>query len=340
MKNTLLIPVVCIVSFVVLDFAISFFSLFGTYDLLQALTAKEFSLFFSFLTGRLFYFIPFSAMLSLVSVFLYLMRHKTILFVSIPLTTALPVFFVLFLMPFSYSLIDRYTNGFPSTGTVPAGRKQAVFSPGYIRAENADTRFLWNSVSPDGLRVDQVVLARDNPAPGENSLSLYPSAVFSRETGSLTAGDSVILEHAGGADPLSAFQTKIPSYLKNFADQVALVLGDFRKSFDANRWIYLQSTGSFFLALTVSWFFMYATGWKLLNLVIELVVFRALFFVYPYTSGAALTSAVSRWIPPQLSFFRVSSFLYAGFSVLVILAGVIMFFIRLSVSSSRRAHID
>jgi len=342
MKNTLLVPVVFISNILVWLCLFSFFSQLCSYDSLRTLSAGICLPFCIDLLGRALYLFPFALMCAMITTFLFLMRHTSIVFVSIPLVLLLTGLSVLFAVPFSYNLSARYSVFAGLSGTesrsAAASAGAELHAPGYIRSYDGDSRVIWYSDSGD--LVSPVVVARDSAGPGGNALAVYPSARYSPETGTLSAGTTVFAENAGGRDPLLASSLELPPYLSSAASDTVRVLDAFRSARERSLSGYLAVAGSFFAAITALWILAYATGWRLLNMLLIVAGFRLLLAAYPHTTAGRVYSLVRRFLPASVDSALVSPALFAALAALISAVALVFLVKKLVSRRSREAFHD
>ncbi len=340
MKNSLLVPVVFISNLLVWGCLLSFFSQLCTYESLQTLASRNYLPFFVSLVGRFLYLVPFALMCALINVYLFLMRHKSFVFISVPLVLLLTVLSVLFIIPFSYRLSDRFALRIVAAGIGQGAVESDLHAAGYIRNYTGENRVVWFSSDESGSLVYPVITARDMPPSGESALVIHPSARYSSATGTLIAGSSVLVENAGGKDPLISASLDLPLYLASAAVDAARVLDDFRSVWDAGFYGYLYRAGGFLVGITALWILAYATGWRLLNMLLAITGFRLLFAFYPYTLAGWPYDTVRRFLPDSVESPLVSPLLIVSVSSLIMLAGAVVLLRRLLSRHRREAYND
>lgn len=338
MKNSLLVPVVFISNLLVWGCLISFFSQLCSYETLQTLAARNYLPFFISLIGRFLYLVPFVVMFAILNVYLFLMRHKSIVFISVPLVLALTVLSVLFIIPFSYRLSDRFRLGIADVDIGQGTPDSNLHAAGYIRKYGGDNRVVWFDADEANNLVFPVITARDAPPSGETGLVIHPSARFSEESGSLTDGSEVLVENAAGKDPLLFASLGLPLYLESAAADTTRVLDAFHTAWTAGINGYLVRTGSFLVAITALWVLVYATGWRLLNMLLAVSGFRLLFAFFPFTLSGRLYKLVRRLLPVSVDGSLVSPLILASVSVLILFAGGIVLLFRLLSGRRREAY--
>jgi len=340
MKNSLLVPVVFISNLLAWGCLLSFFSQLCSYESLQTLASGNYLPFFVSLVVRFLYLVPFAVMFALVNVYLFLMRHKSFVFISVPLVLAITVLSVLFVIPFSYRLSDLFALRIAAAGMGRTESETVLHTAGYIRNYGGDTRVVWFDADETDDLVFPVIAARDTPPAEETALVIHPSARYSRQTGTLIAGTTILAANAGGKDPLISASLDLPLYLASAAADAARVLDDFRSVWDAGFSGYLARVGSFMAGITVLWVLVYATGWRLLNMLLAVTGFRLLFAFYPYTLAGPLYDPVRRFLPDTMDSAFVSPLLILSVSSLIMLAGAIVLLRRLVTRRRKEAYND
>lgn len=340
MKNSLLVPVVFISNLLVWLCLFSFFTQLCAYDSLQTLSAGIYMPFLLNLTGRALYLFPFALMCALLTSYLFLMRHTSAVFVSVPLLLLLTGLSVFFAIPFSYRLSERFTLLLAASGTGSGSGDMGadIHAPGYIRSYDGDNRIIWYSA--DGDRVSPVVVAGNSAGPDGNALEVYKSASYEAETGRLASDSMVFAENAGGKDPLVAASLDLPPYLSSAAADAGLVLDAFRSAWEHDFIGYLAMAGSFFAAITALWILTYATSWRLLNMLLVVAVFRLLFAVYPRTVAGRINQLVRRFLPASVDSSFVSPLLFTALAVLLSVVGLVFLVKKLVSRRDREAWHD
>ncbi len=283
MKNTLMVPYVFTLNLILWGCGLPFFSSLASYPDFLSLVSGNTSVFFASFAWRAVYYLPLIVMLSLLGVFVFLMRHPSVRILSFLLVTVLVFFSVVVFIPLVSKLTRERGLTFDKPSSV-APERERVFSPGLIRPDTSGTRSVWLDEQGAGMRVGPVILA---PA-GENSplesLTVIPFADYSRSDGSVRSGDRVVVTRAGGLDPLVEKWFLPPRPLAVFYASVSAVMDGFRSAMTVGFIAWLVRAGSFFLAVFALWVLCFASGWRLLNIMFMLTGFIALFLLYPYVA--------------------------------------------------------
>jgi hypothetical protein len=324
MKNSLMIPLIFIVNLVVWVCLLSFFSVLGTWRYLEALIDGNVKLFFLMCGYRAVFLLPLGVMLALVFVFFYLMRHRSLVLISVPLVFLIATAVVVFGLPYSYATLSALENRFPDAmrtlTTVPSGR----FDPGSIRAGSDGSR--WIDISRDSGAKRQVLVVKDGADSG--LLTVYTDARYDSASKSLVAGGSSVVPVAGGMDPLYADYVELPRFIRSTVSDCSLVFESFRAALAKGPIPYLWGTGSFFAALMALWILCYATRWRMINVLLVAVFLRGLFFAWPLTVAGPVHAFALKFRPPFIPSEILSPCFYLAFACLLALAGLVVFFVR------------
>ncbi len=338
MKNTLLVPVVFISNLLVWLCLFSFFIQLNSYESLRTLSSGIYMPFLLKLVARALYLFPFSLMCALLTSYLFLMRHKSLVFISVPIVLLFTVLSVLFVIPFSYQLSEQYAL-FLATSDTDLGETRTVINPpGYIRSYDGNNRIIWYSTSGD--RVSPVVAALNTAGADGNALKVYESALYSTETGKLSGGTTVFAQNAGGKDPLFAISLKLPLYLASAASDAGWVLDSLHTAWKYALIKYVVLAGSFFAALTALWVLAYMTGWRLLNMLLVLAGFRFLLAIYPHTTKGRLFQLVRRFLPASVDSSLVPPFLLATMVGILSAVGLALLIKKLILRNRREVFHD
>ncbi len=328
MKNSLKLPLVFIANLIVWICLIAVFTQLGSDESLGALGSRNFLLFFINTVNQGLYLVPLSVMCALLVCLFYLMRHKTIIFISLPLVLIVSSLSVVFLVPFSYRMLDRFTAYQIPVKQGMQKNTHTPFSPGYIRKDSSYSRFIWFKVSDNQTEVSPIIVVNSQLRLGLPAMSVYPSGIYSPENESISKDSTVLIEKAGGKDTLVSASMGLPVFIKSFSEDIGTVLNVFRSSLKVSFIYYLIIYGSFIFSVISLWVLCFTTGWRLLNVFLVVSVFRLLFLYYHYSSGGKIFAWIKSLLPLSVSPSLISPVLYILFSVLLILAGSAVYLIR------------
>ena len=324
MKNSLMVPVVFVISYILCLTLVSIFAALGSFPVLNALVLGNYGHFFIAFAYRVLYYNPFCLMLALFAVFLFLMRHQSVYFVSVPLVVLAAVLSVVLFIPFSYQILDRFSEPFAATEEYIHHESAALQAAGSIRRDSASLRAIWLSAAPDASSVFSLITVNDAVRPGVSSLSVIPSAEFDQSSGSLVSGGTVIVADAGGSQGLLSTRLQAPSFIRSTGRDISAVLDSFRLAAAVGARDYYLLAGAFFAAVCVLWVFCHATGWRLLNALLAATVFRLLFLAWPYTRSGLVPDTIGKILPSSIDGSLICPGLYLAGSGLFFLAGLIM----------------
>lgn len=329
MKNTLMIPLVFLVSLVTWVAIITVFSVLAAPSGLAALASgDERALIIAFAQRSLF-LVPVGVMIALVSVFFFFMRHETVLFVSIPLVIALACSSVLLGIPLSYAALGRLDGEAPAV----FGETGAMFAPGYIRGDARFESFRWLDLAEKDAATR--LIASADPRSASAALSIYPDVSYDAKSLTLRSDSGAEIARAGGQDPLYDSFVEPPAFLRGLAADCARVLAAFRFAYASGAREYAFVAGSFFLAVATLWFFCYATKWRMLNVLVSLSLLWVFFFCFPYASQGTLPNLIARFLPAAIPASRVSPLMYFSFAVITAVVSLIVCLVRIISRASR-----
>lgn len=333
MKNTILIPVVFLGNLILWTVLLSLVTVPASYASLMALSSGQFSVIIGGIASSSLYLFPLSLMLTFLYIFFYLMRHRTILFVSLPMILVLAAVSVIFLIPLSYRLsADGMAYAVAGTGgadtAVSAEGSANLFSAGLIRDGDSGKRIFWLDEAGAGKRARGVVIADRSAMPGSLAMSVYPSADYDPSTKQLSAQGSLLLVPAGGKDPLIASRLEIPGFLSHLARDAKYLLSSFRAAAASGDVAYYAVAGSFFALLCCLFFVCHASGWRLLNALLALTAFRFMLMGYPHTTGGFAFDTARRFIPGAIPDSLVSPAILSAAAALSLIVGIAVFIVR------------
>lgn len=328
MKNTLMIPVVFLINLVAWGCCVSFISVFSSAEGLSALISGHAALFFGEMLRQCVYFLPVSTMISLLAVFVFLMRHKSIQYISFVMIVALLFCSAVILIPAVNKLAGPVIPGRDGQGTGLAVSRTVIFTPGLIRPESGASRVVWLENFVNGTHVGPVIIADSRVPSGPGSLTVFPEGEYSREDGRLRVGQRIIMSRASGLDPLLEGWFAVPAPARPLLSSIKSVMDGFQRAIDEGFLPYLAVSLSFFLAVFTLWLFCFSTGWRLLNILLMYSAFFGLFLAYSLTSAGKAFDAVRGLVPAGAADSAVSALFYLAFAVVMLGIGSAVFIRR------------
>ncbi len=312
MKNTLMVPYVFILNLILWGCGIPFFTSLASYPDFTALVSGGYTAFFSAFAWRAVYYLPFVVMVSLLGVFVFLMRHPSVRILSLLLVILLVFFSVVVLIPLVNKLTRERGLSLDRPPLLAPARERA-FSPGLIRPDTTGAKAVWLDARGDGTSVGPVILVPGGEGTPFESLAVVPRADYSREDGSVRLGDRVIVARAGGLDPLVERWFTPPRPLVAFGASVRSVMNGFRAAMNSGFAAWLVGSVPFFAAVFALWLLCFASGWRLLNIVFLLTGFAALISLYSHVApGGFAFGLVRPRIPAMLRDDLLSAALYGA----------------------------
>lgn len=329
MKNSLLVPVVFIANFLIWICVLSLLAQLGSYEAISALLKAKPVLFFTNTAYQALTLTPLAATLSFLNVFFFLMRHKSLVFLTLPFVLLLSVFSILILFPFSYGLLAQFSDYHASINAELNDGDKNVFSPGFIHDDSEFVRVVWYTESENQEGVSPVVVVNSRTSLGLPVMKVYPVASYSREKGNLTAESEQIMEHAGGQDPSVIESIQLPFFLDDVTRNIHTVLDFFHGAYNTDVQIYRLIVGCFLLAVLALWVLVYATGWRLLNALLILTAYSMLFTFFPYTNSGNVYETVRGILPEAVGPVLLMPLFYLSFSVLLLVTALIVLIKRM-----------
>ena len=217
-----MVPVVFLVHTFVWICLIAFSSVLVSYDSLYALSGRNFLPFLMSLLWHGIYYLPLAFVLAFINVFVYVMRHKTVWFISLPLVLLIAGAVVVFAIPASWRVQDGFASRYEGARTSMTKALNQVYTPGYIRSLTSDSRIVWFDRSAEAGHVSPVIRADSGLTPSGNGLSVYRGAKYDSVNRSLV-GDSaaygasgtevgVVAADISGRDSLDTEHTETPGF--------------------------------------------------------------------------------------------------------------------------------
>lgn len=319
-----MIPLIFIINLVIWVCSISFFSVLGTWRYLEALVGGNTKLFFLMCGYRAVFLFPPGVMLGLIFVFFFLMRHRSVVFISVPLALVMGAALVVFAIPYSFSVLSGLETRFPDAMRTLTAVSSSRFEAGAIRSGADGSR--WIDISGDTGAKRQIAVVRGGSESG--SLSLYSGAVYDSGAKTLVAAGSAVVPAAGGIDPLYAGYVELPYFIRSVIADCTRVFDAFRLSSSQGLIPYLWIAGSFFAAVMSLWLLCYSTRWRMINVLLVAAALRGLFYVYRYTIGGMAYEFALKFRPPFVPAEIISPCFYLAFTCLFVLAGGLVFLVR------------
>lgn len=327
MKNTVMVPLVFTVSCVACLVLLSLSGALADYAAFTALRQGASGHFFTAVLERALYLCPVAIGLALLSSFMFLMRHRSFMIISVLLVAGLAAASVALVIPGSYRLYARLGGRIDAARRYIEQNGGALLQPGVIQSDLDDGRVVWLGVSPDGTEVWPVIHEGSGVKAGDATLSVHERARFD-PLGDTLFDDAGLIARGVANDraPVRA-QLAPPAFISSIARDTARVLDDFRAAWARGWASYLWTAGSFFLAVCALWVFCYATGWRLLNVLLVVSAFRVLLVCWSYAFPGPVHDAVTRLAPvPDRLFGPVFC---ASFSALTLLGALLVLVYRL-----------
>lgn len=321
-----MVPLVFFFNLVFWMLAVSFFSVFSSYNGIVALATGSSGVFFFECVYRSVYYFPVCLSLSLITVFFFLMRHRTIFWITVPMILGLLLLTIFLIMPVSYRLLDNNSWAFIQNRSVLTASSRRVYSPGVLRPDTDGSRMVWLSAHDSGTSVRSLVLARSDDT--SSALVVYPEATYDSGTGTLITDGKVVVNQAGGADPLFDHVFSPPQVLALLANRVDIVMDAFLTVVARGFYSYALFSLVFFGSIALLWLFCCATGWRLLNILITFTALFYLYAVYPYFSSPNLVLFLHRFLPSEISSEMIPSVVYGVQALVVAVVGAGIFIKR------------
>lgn len=308
MKNTVMVPFVFFINLLLWTVVIGFFSVFASYDGLNALTSGSAPVFFNECLYRAVYYLPMSISLALVAVFFFLMRHRTLFWITAVFVLSLIVFSLFLLMPISYRYTENNIWSFIQNRSLLTASSRRILSPDIIRPDDTGIRGVWFSVTDDEKRISPVVLVRSGSP--DHALAVYQEASPGNVPGTFIIESGEEIYRATGPDPQYLPVFTPPKTLSFVYTRVAAVMDAFLRAFRGGFTHYTLFSGVFFISVLLISVICRATGWRLLNILFALAMLFYLYGVYPLFSGGSVFTFVQRLAPSGMSPELIPALLY------------------------------
>lgn len=325
MKNSLLIPVVFLANLVIWVCSISIFSVLGVWRYLDAVSSGNFQLFFVMCAWRALYVLPVCLILALTITFLYLMRHRSLLFVSIPLVLGIVVASVFYLIPYSYRAETAIETRFPDAIRTWGIESPEMADSGFIRTDSSAGSRMWVDLAESVTSARRLLVADLSGNGGV--LSFTGDALYDRESRSLVSatGKPIV---AGGNDELFVSGMALPPFLRPLFRDAGRVLDSLYSVYRVSFNEYLLISGSFFIAIVSLWCLCWASGWRMLNVLLVFAAERGLFFLWPAADGGIIARTVEKFLSALIPSDIVLPLVYLAVSALMLVVSFFVFLTR------------
>jgi len=327
MKNTVMVPLVFFSNLLLWIVVFSFFSVFASPNGMTTLTSGSVAVFFHECLYRAVFYAPLALSITLMAVFFFLMRHKTIVWITALTVLALLVLCIFLVMPLSYRFLEDNTWTFLSNRSELAGTAGRVFSPNVIRPDGDSSRMVWYSVRDDGRKVAPLLVAGSDKT--GSVFTRYPEAVYDGVSGGLVSGDALVVSRASGTDPSFLPVFTPPPVVALAVNHIDRVMDAFQQSFRQGFAAYTLFSSAFFLSMALVWLFSHASGWRLLNILFSISGLLYIFGAYTLYSRGPVFSFFRQFLPAGFSSGSVPAFLYFLQAAVMALLGLSVFVRRL-----------
>lgn len=318
MKNSLLLPIVFIANLFLWMAVLALVTQLGLNNALNFLINGKYILFFSGILYYGLYFTPFSVILSLLALYFFLIRHKSVVLLTFIFVVSISFVSVVFLVPFSYQLLDRFTTFHSSLQTAQKDDVQKLYSSGLIRTDTNSNRVIWYSVSDDRLHASPVIVINNQLRLGVPAITVYPKGTYSADKKALYADSALIMTNAGGDDPLIDTSLSLPAFIGVANSQLRYILDYFYTIWHEKYLQFIWIFGGFILMVLSIWPLCFMTGWRLLNVFLVFGVLCALFYAFPLTVFGVFYDFIRNLLPNKISSHLISPFICAFFSALIL----------------------
>lgn len=335
MKNSLMVPVVFLANLVIWSALAAFFSVLSSSSFVLFLTeGKLVPIMIEFLWNAVRY-LPFTVLVALFFTLMYLMRHRTLFFVSVPVVLGIAFASVVWLMPLSYAGQTRLSGAHADVIRLEGLLNETTPYVGHIQRTVTAARVVWLSESAGGRVVSPLIAARQRASDEDTDrvVTVYGTARFSAKTKTVTAGTpdaspsiDYTLRNGDSRYGLSGR----PRFISAGIDGISSVLDGLAAARSRGGVDFYLVAGSFLFAVLSLAFISRATGWRLLNLLFSCAFFSLFFIAYRFACSGPFFDVLMRFLPASIPARFISPFLYIAFAGLVCLIGVVVGIWRLT----------
>lgn len=326
MKNSLMVPVVFLANLVIWSVLAAFFSVLSSSSFVLFLSAGKLVPIMIEMMWNVVQYLPFTVSVALLITLMYLMRHKTYFFVSVPIVLGIVFASLIWIIPLSYTGQTRLSGAHADVFRLEGLLSETTPYVGHIQRSVNSSRVVWLSESSGGRVVRPLVAVRQRVSEddAERVVSVYDTARFSAKSMTITAvlsdaTTSPVFSLQNGDSRSGSYGR--PRFISAGIDGIALVLDGFSAARSRGSGDFNLVVGAFLLAVLSLAFISRATGWRLLNLFFSCAFFSLFFILYRFTCSGPFFDILMRFLPSSIPARLISPFLYISFAALVCLIG-------------------
>lgn len=319
MKNTLMVPMVFVLYFLFWTMVLSLFSVLGISTQIENFFSGAYKLFFTGLFFHGLYFVLISLVFSFVSTYLYVVRHPTLLFLTIPFVIILALVSVFFIIPVSYKG-TLYTDTIARTKTDTI---QHELPASNLVHQDSHNRLVWFTNEENPLSLGPLVVVNSESRQAYPVLSVFQEVTYLSTSRILSSQGIQRTRSLPRPDSQLVDMLKRPSFLDSLISDMNLMLEKIHQYWIQGRVTYVVNAGAlFFLILSIS-SISYLTGWRLLNGILSFAALRLLFWGYPYLYQGSFYNRISGFLGSFLPSFILTPILCGLFSVFFLFIGLL-----------------
>lgn len=274
---------------------------------------------------RALYVLPVCLVLALTITFLYLMRHRSLPFVSIPLILGIIAASVIYIIPYSYRAGTAIETRFPDAVRTWGLESPKMADSGFIRSDSSSGDRMWIDLAESDTSGRRLLVA-DISGNG-NVLSFTGDALYDPKTRSLVSSNGAPIV-AGGDDALFVAGMALPPFLRPLFRDAGRMLDAFKSAYRVSFKKYLVISGSFFIAIASLWCLCWASGWRMLNVLLVFAAERGLFFLWPAADGGFIARTAEKFLSASVPSAMVLPLVYLAVSALVLVVSFFVFLTR------------
>jgi hypothetical protein len=324
MKNALMIPVVFLANLLLWLCLISFFSVLSEPAALGWLAARDFLALGGLFLSKALFFLPLAGFIALLFVHIFLMRHSTVVWASVPLVLLMAGLLVAVFIPFSYFTEQKLAVSGKAQRS-DTGTAWVSNQAGTIFTADTGACAVWFTALPANNRVAPVVVVGPEPQSGSATVSVYEAGEIAASERRLTVPKTDVRLSLPAESREGLALLRLGGY--SLGEDVEYAQARFRALYDAAPRGYYLAAGSLVLAFVALTFLGFASGWRLINALLVFAFARGLLAAYRYTVSGPVAAAVGGVLPlPWRG--QASPALYLAFAVTLAAVATVVAVVR------------
>ncbi len=278
MKNTLMLPIVFLAYLGLWIGVLALFSVLGNVLQMQLLLEGRYAFFLGEIIYQGLQLFPAASLVATATLFLYIMRHRVLVSVSIVLFVLFSTALVFWAIPASFTLLSEYAPARAELINSARIYSEKLPSSGVIH-HSLGNRWIWFSDTPAG-DLNSLAVVRNEKTAGDEVFSVYQTAAYVPGTRTILPDGEANPMHALVVDKSSFGGLRQPPFISALLSDVHLMSQTFYRLWYEDAYAYWLQTGVCFFFILSLFACTLWSSWRLLNAVCLFAVLRAFFILW------------------------------------------------------------